>query len=304
MIPNANAAPSSYRMRQTSGDEPILVPHYRYEVSSAFPNRNALTRPIPAKPTTADSTKSSTSANSIPGSLLRKPPSAILHGSAVMEPYSPISQGDQVYDRSDVHPAFRRSTDNDSEYAASNSHLEAFGGGFRAVATAPDGSNIDITRPDPGTPSIQRLSFTDLPTPEPARRRSWSPAKYLPIPSRRPAKFLRRSLTPHLYSPQDIALEPMGEKEMTKSQQQPPHAIRRRERRIGRMLMLMCVVFPPLLFILASGGFDSFVASWTKGEIRRIGSTEKRLSLILGTLLMMAVVIAVVAGVSVAVTTG
>ena len=223
-----------------------------------------------------------------------------------MESYATIPQGDQTYDISEVHPAFRRSTDNDSEYAASNTHLDAFGGGLRAAATAPDGSNIDITRPDPGTPSIQRLSFTDLPTPEPARRRSWSPAKYLPVPSRRPAKFLRRSLTPHLYSPQDIALESMGEKEMSGSQQQqsPPHAIRRRERRIGRMLMLMCIVFPPLLFILASGGFDSFVASWTKGEIRRIGSPEKRHSLILGTILMIVVVVAVVSGVSVVATTG
>lgn len=75
------------------------------------------------------------------------------------------------------------------------------------------------------------------------------------------------------------------------------------QRRVGRLVMLLCLLFPPLLFVMAGGGMDMAVESVTKGKVKRIGSREKRIALILGTVLAIAVVVAVVVGVSVAVTT-
>ncbi|KAI5781902.1 hypothetical protein EDC01DRAFT_233980 [Geopyxis carbonaria] len=328
-----------YRMRRTSNDNPVLVPQYRFQATSAFPNRNALGPPLLANPPkTADGTtfSSMSFANRPSGSILRKPPSAAILRSPVVDSYVSIPQGDQTYDRrprtshggesisssdSMVHPAFRiTSASSDSSRArkvASMSSLEMFGNGLRLGSAGEPSGQIPT-----GSPSIARTSFARteyseieeipgrsiqidrLQPPERSHRSSWDPSRYLGhlTSSRRPSKFLRRSLTPHLYSPQEIGLESMSNKSDGGSSHglSPPELDR--QKNIGRCLILLCLAFPPLLFVFACGGFDSFIASWTNGQVKRVASTEKKIALILGTFLLVAAVAGIIAGVSLAAT--
>ncbi|KAA8903588.1 hypothetical protein FN846DRAFT_53749 [Sphaerosporella brunnea] len=331
----------SYRMRQTSDDEPILVPQYRYDVP--FPNRNALSSPNFARPPkTADGNVYSSLGHRMSGSILRRPPSAILRS-----PVGTIPQGDDTYDLrpkttpdqqrgsgmflsksyndmdSLVHPALRAS--NKPRDVISMTSLEDFSSGLRGVSFT--GERVDTAgtyRNKPTSEDGQRTTCSNnnnnnnnnnesnnkgnnesknksnnnndrLRPPPEAQRSSWNSSRFLNQLPVRPREFMRRSLTPHLYNPQDIYID---------QSKFDPTENRERQQKIGRMLLAVCLLFPPMWFVMAGGGFDPFVANWTRGSIRKVGSIEKRLALILATVVCLGAVIGVVVGVSIAATSG
>ena len=110
---------------------------------------------------------------------------------------------------------------------------------------------------------------------------------------------MRRSLTPHLYNPQDIALD---DRKSDNEVQEHNAAHHQRQQKVGRMLLAACLLFPPLWFVIACGGFDSFVVGWTGGAVRGVGSFEKKIALVLATVVGIGAVIGVVVGVSVGAT--
>ena len=110
---------------------------------------------------------------------------------------------------------------------------------------------------------------------------------------------MRRSLTPHLYNPQDIALEDRKADGEVQEHNTNHH---QRQQKVGRMLLAACLLFPPLWFVMACGGFDSFVVGWTGGAVRGVGSLEKKIALVLATVVGIGAVIGVVVGVSLAAT--
>jgi hypothetical protein len=112
---------------------------------------------------------------------------------------------------------------------------------------------------------------------------------------------MRRSLTPHLYNPQDIALDDSRSDSEFQGDSTDYH---QRQQKIGRMLLASCLIFPPLWFVMACGGFDSFVVTWTSGNVRGVGSFEKKIALVLATVVGLGAVIGVIVGVSMAATAG
>ncbi|KAF8254098.1 hypothetical protein K440DRAFT_639877 [Wilcoxina mikolae CBS 423.85] len=328
----------TYRMRQTPDDNPIFVPQYHYDAPLSFPNRNALGPPAVAKPPprTADGTTfSSTSfANRMGGSILKRPPSALLRTDS---PNS-IPQGDYTFDSrprtspteqhhssmlvskshndmdSLIHPALRDVPEISGKprEVVSMTSLEMFGNGFRNDRFSELGRGRDTRDSRDQDPVAEastgrRVAYGNLLQPPPAthRRSSWDPARLSArllhqFPAR-PKQFMRRSLTPHLYNPQDIALDDNRSDSEFHGGETDHH---QRQQKIGRMLLASCLIFPPLWFVMACGGFDSFVATWTGGNVRGVGSTEKKIALVLATVVGLGAVIGVIVGVSMAATAG
>ena len=293
-------------MRQTSDDNPVFVPQYRYDAPFSFPNRNALGAPTPAQPPkTADGIPypSSSLANRVGGSILKRPPSAILR-SPVTDPYvGDIPQGDDMYDmppgkrqkdrESQTHPALR-----DLKNGGSMTSLEVFGSGMRAGPFSAEHNRLDTGRSSQDIATSedgQRTTFRDnglLQPPQDAHRSGWDPSRFLGQLPARPRQFMRRSLTPHLYNPQDV--------DMDSTKAGPDHSTAHRQKKIGRLLLLACVLFPPLWFVMACGGFDSFIANWTTGAVRGVGSVERKIALVLATVVCIGAVVGVVVGISMA----
>jgi len=293
-------------MRQTSDDNRVFVPQYHYDAPFSFPNRNALGAPTPAQPPkTADGSPYPPSplANRVGGSILKRPPSAILHSPATNSFVGDIPQGDDTYDvppgksqkarESQTHPALR-----DPRSGDSMTSLEIFGNGtraghFGAQQNKPDAGRLsqDVAASEDGQRTTNHNNGL-LQPPQEAHRFSWDPSRFLGQFPARPRQFMRRSLTPHLYSPQDVDLDP------TKVDQD--HTTAHRQRKIGRLLLLACMLFPPLWFVMACGGFDTFIASWTSGTVRRVGSGERKIALVLATVVCIGAVVGVVVGISVA----
>jgi len=317
-------------MRQTPDDNPIFVPQYHYDAPLSFPNRNALGPPSVAKPPkTADGTtfSSKSFANRMGGSILKRPPSAMLRTDS---PNS-IPQGDYTYDSrprtspteqhhssmlvskshndmdSLIHPALRDVPEKSGKprEVVSMSSLEVFGNGFRNDHFSELGRGRDTrdsNDQDPSASTGRRVAYGTLLHPPPAahRRSSWDPSRILQFPVR-PKQFMRRSLTPHLYNPQDIALDDSRSDSEFQGDSTDYH---QRQQKIGRMLLASCLIFPPFWFVMACGGFDSFVVTWTSGNVRGVGSFEKKIALVLATVVGLGAVIGVIVGVSMAATAG
>ncbi|KAL7268004.1 hypothetical protein RUND412_009388 [Rhizina undulata] len=125
------------------------------------------------------------------------------------------------------------------------------------------------------------------------------PARRIPI---RP-EILRRSMTPRLYRPRPLSdhwRDLFGVNLEGGGNVFEASEYRAKEARAGRIMLAMCLLFPPLLFVLAWGGFDNSVDSWTAGEVKEVGVVEKRIAMVLGSV----VVVGVIAGVIVGVTLG
>jgi len=67
-----------------------------------------------------------------------------------------------------------------------------------------------------------------------------------------------------------------------------------RQQRIGRALILCCLMFPPLWIVIASGGLDPLVAFVTNGEVSTVGKSEKRIAAVLGGSLFFGIVLTIV----------
>ena len=303
-------------MRQTPDDNPILVPQYRYPSPLSFTNRNALGTAAPAMAKTYPTVEGSifpaqSLSHRASGSILKRPPGAVLR-SPVAEAFE-IPQGDHAYDAgawgsvelhrpgsaissSDAHFRTSHQPGRDS-YALSMNSLENFGGGFKTVT--PKSSADDINRiPSEEHDDRRRVRYSDLPKePEPTQRSSWLEprGRYLQVP-RRPRQFLRRSLTPHLYNPQDIDLDRIYTN--ANEDQGLQMLALQEQKRVGRFLLAVCTFFPPLWFVIACGGADSFVASWSNGQVRMIGSMEKKIALVLAGIAGIGALIGVVVGVT------
>jgi hypothetical protein len=249
------------------------------------------------------------------GSILQRPPSAVLRS-----PTGSIPQGDDTYDarpktttapeqhrgtgmpftkssndmNSLVHPALRGldPPGKPRREIVSMGSLEVFSSGLRDVTFIDERAD---TSHKPASEDGQRTtSNNDLLRPPPnAHRTSWDPSRFLSQLPARPKQFLRRSLTPRLYNPQDVDLD------QTKFD---PVEIRQQQRTIGRMLLAVCVLFPPMWFVMACGGFDPFITNWTHGAVRKVGGVEKKIALILATVIGLGAVIGVVVGISIAAT--
>ena len=309
-------------MRQTSDDNAMFVPQYRYETPSAFPNRNALSPPTLAQPPkTADGSlylSTASFGSRAGGSILNRPPSALLRS-----PVTGIPQGDNAYDRrpatsyaemqrtsdtllsksyndvdSLMHPALR----NDSKAkgpireVVSMGSLEAFGRNFTDDTPFKAGAGATRSQRSPSE-DWQRVTYDSnlLQPPQEAHRTSWDRSGFLNNFPVRPKQFLRRSLTPRLYNPQDVSLD----SESKTDQGGEMAGNRERQKTIGRMLLAVCLLFPPLWFVLACGGLDSLVATWTGGAVRGVGSTEKKIALALASVVCVGAVVGIVVGITV-----
>lgn len=67
-----------------------------------------------------------------------------------------------------------------------------------------------------------------------------------------------------------------------------------RQQRIGRALILCCLIFPPLWIVIASGRLDPLVAFITNGEISTVGRSEKRIAAVMGGSLFFGIVLTIV----------
>lgn len=316
---------STYRMRQTSDDKPVLIPQYRYDGQLSFPHRNALIPPALAMPPRSPDGivySESSLGNRIGGSILKRPPSAVLRTPTSEEfDLSSIPQGDYTYDGrprtsytenyqfatplskshndmdSLIHPALRNLSEPvKTREVVSMGSVEVFGSGFRGSPFRPLASQdeISIIRDSAGQP--QDVAFdNNLLQPPPQAKHTSRFIGQFPV---RPKVFLRRSLTPHLYRPQDIAMtdpELQGESGVS---------YRQRQKTIGRLLLVCCILFPPLWFVMACGGFDSFVVTWTNGNVRGVGGVERKIALALAVVVAVGTVIGVVIGLTTASSVG
>jgi hypothetical protein len=249
------------------------------------------------------------------GSILQRPPSAVLRS-----PTGSIPQGDDTYDarpkttaspeqhRGSGMPLTRSSNDMNSlihpalrvlepprkprREVISMGSLEVFSSGLRGVSFIGERADTSHT---PASEDGQRTTCNNdrLRPPSNAQRSSWDPSRFLSQLPARPKQFLRRSLTPRLWNPQDVDLD------QTKFD---PVESRQQQRKIGRMLLAACVLFPPMWFVMACGGFDPFITNWTHGAVRKVGGVEKKIALVLATLICLGAVIGVVVGISIAAT--
>lgn len=101
---------------------------------------------------------------------------------------------------------------------------------------------------------------------------------------RRP-KDLRRSMTPRLYDPRRISDSwtdiPNDDPEAMRNEPRS-RVYRMQEKRLGRIILALCILFPPLLLLVAIGSFDAMVDSWSNGEIKGVGKPEKKIAAIVG----------------------
>ncbi|TGZ77656.1 hypothetical protein EX30DRAFT_374446 [Ascodesmis nigricans] len=282
-----------YRMRETSDHEPILVPEYRFS-GTYFPHRNSLSnapQPIlhlqpPDSPT---------------GSILRRPPSAVLR-SPLHESFPP--QGDFTGDTRPPSPTHHFTPNR--QRSESRTPIISITPSLAADSVTSLPSHLPHHTPQ-NRDSLQPPSLhLRTPSPAPSRRSSWLsailPPRFRPD---RPQKFTRRSLTPRLYNAHEVALDaqrdrpgyPDDEYEREMKEE------RRTQREAGMLLIALCVLFPPLWFVVAAGGMDGVVAGVTGGKVKAVGRREKRVAGVLGAVVGGVCVVAVVVGVSVAVTT-
>jgi len=345
---------SVYRMRRTPDETPILVPQYTFSAESSFPNRNALTLPIPAKTSSpnlrgADHIPLATRYGSSP---ITKPEGAIVRSPDLSDSYyGGMIQGDQADNASAhsarysgshksvaqsmsdnrigelVHPAHRQASraSQHNRGVVSMGSLEGITGiGLRAMPSSglsggrfvgsslADTSDIghpleDTTAERDINPKRVRMSTNlDEITPAPQhyferepkvqnKRRSYR----LPALGSRPMrpKNLRRSMTPHLYAPR-----PLGDswKDLADVESLPDNEqileYRKREKKAGRLLLGFCMLFPPLLLVVAWGGFDVTVEGWTSGQVKGVGKVEKRMAAWVGGTFAVCVVAGIIAG--------
>ncbi|RPA94278.1 hypothetical protein L873DRAFT_1793060 [Choiromyces venosus 120613-1] len=336
---------------------PILVPQYTFPSESSFPNRNALTLPIPAKISSPNlrgvgHTPLATRYGSSP---ITKPEGAVVRSPDLNDSYyGGMTQGDQANDtpahsaRSSgslksiaqsmsesrmeelVHPAHRKASGL-SQHGGRNRGVVSMGSleGITGIGLKPMpspglsnsrfvGSSLadtsDIGHPFEETtaksginPKRVRMSVNlDEIAPAPQhyferepevqkQRRSIRLPALGPRPMR--PKNLRRSMTPHLYAPR-----PLGDswKDLADIESLPDNEqtleYRRREKRAGRLLLGLCMLFPPLLLVVAWGGFDVTVEGWTAGQVKGVGRAEKRIAAWVGGAFAVCVVAGIIAG--------
>lgn len=348
-------------MRQTSDETPILVPQYTFAPDSSFPNRNALTSPILAKPSPPNlrGPGNETPATWFGGSPIAKPEGAILRSSDSHDSYYAIMQGDQAGDSypnspdrgmnssssrksishsvsdnrmaSLVHPALRGGSKASahpgrSRAALSMGSLEGIVGiGMRSLVTGTPGKmvgssladNSDLGYPLEDTPPKRKappkkvrmsLNLDEIvPAPESRSEDLRSSERHVQrkkslrvqVPSRKSMRpgDLRRSMTPRLYAPR-----PVGDswKDLTDLESLPDHEqareYRRREAKAGRILLGFCLLFPPLLLVVAWGGFDVTVEGWTSGQVKGVGKVEKKIAAWVGGTFAICVVVGIIVG--------
>lgn len=98
-------------------------------------------------------------------------------------------------------------------------------------------------------------------------------------------KILRRSMTPRLYEPR-----PLGDSQRDLSEfdieapQDTEHSrvYRTKEKRASIIVLALCMLFPPLLLLVAMGTFDTVVDGWTNGQVKGVGKIEKRVAAVVG----------------------
>ncbi|KAG0635850.1 hypothetical protein HOY80DRAFT_1056004 [Tuber brumale] len=346
-----------YRMRRTPDETPILVPQYMFSSESSFPNRNALTLPIPAK----ISSSNLRGADHIPlatrygSSPITKPEGAVVRSLDLNNSYySGVIRGGQADDSpahparysgshksvsqsmSDsqmgelVHPAHRQASrvsrhGGRDRGVVSMGSLEGIAGiGLRSMPspglsggkfvgssladTSDIGHPLEDTTAKSGINQKRVRMGVNLDEIAPApqhyferepevrkKRRSYLPPALGPRPMR--PKDLRRSMTPHLYAPR-----PLGDswKDLADIESLPDNEqtleYRKREKRVGRLLLAFCMLFPPLLLVVAWGGFDVTVEGWTSGQLKGVGRVEKRIAAWVGGTFAVCVVAGIIAG--------
>lgn len=233
---------SQYRMRETSDHQPILVPEYRFS-GSVFPNRNSLSEPQPALQLQPP--------DSPTHSILRRPPSAVLR-SPLQETFP--SQGDYAEDSRPPSPIAPPSPTLPRGLFTSNRHRSDSRTPIISItpSLAPP-STTSLPSQIPNTHNRESLQppphHVRTPTPSSSRRQSWLD-RILQSPrprSDRPSKFLRRSLTPRLYNAHEVAMSARREQDnddYVREMQEEYEA----QRRVGRLVMLLCLLFPCLLY--------------------------------------------------------
>lgn len=297
---------SVYRMRETSDENQILVPHYNYHPGSGFPNRNALTAPAPTKLPQAPKDAATIQSHGTPS--ITKPPSVHLRSGSDA---SSIPQGDGGHDgaaeepESPLMPPRMRFGSQDPRSVTSMSSVEFFGGGFPMVTPQETGVRL-VGSSLANEPGKKRVHYNNMPQTEVEEDLDVigpiSPPRALmeSLPTRPGVK--RGSA--HLWAPREIGDAYSVETGINVKPVIEKAEHRRREARVGRFLLAFCLVFPPLLFVMACGGFDSLAPGMSNGELRKIGSTEKKLALVIGSTIAIGAIVGIVVGLSVGITAG
>ena len=198
------------------------------------------------------------------GSSLTSPKSAHLRQNSRGEPSD--SQSGALYDQIRAHREQLAaegllprpfSPATPKETTSHRRQRSLFGGSFR---TAPDVEH--------GFPESEEQPTSYLPTP--------------PIPRvglKRPLVYSQAHLRRHPRFDSDTGL-----------------ALSRRKQHLSRIVLSLCLLFPPMLLVYGYGGMDSLMVSLSYGEITRFGSTEKRAALVLGYGLAISAVIGIIVG--------
>ncbi|KAK6345044.1 hypothetical protein TWF718_006983 [Orbilia javanica] len=259
---------STYRIRKASeAEDPIYVPVYSFEPPGKFPHRSRLTAPL-----------------STPKFLNHTPRSFSLLG------------------RSDGNPAARSSSDsaemllgNTSKFDGIRQEIKVPPQVYDAQRRAPRGFRGQLARGPPvlisDVPprnqikgSEKRFSketshqkferehghyFHDLSQLEESY---WPVAPILPrIQIHGPKHSLSKYGVPSLRRPEDSYTG----KEINEDRWPERY---KRQKRIGRSLLCVCIAMPPLWLIMAVGLLDNLVAEMTSGEIWGVGRSEKVLA--------------------------
>ncbi|KAK6522504.1 hypothetical protein TWF281_001950 [Arthrobotrys megalospora] len=282
--PADNRFEHTYRMRKaTEEEEPIYVPVYSFEPPGKFPDRSRLTAPL-ATPKFINHTPRNFS---LPGRADMNPPPRSSSDSAEMllgntGKFDGIGQEIQVppraYDtqRRTLRP-FRNPLARKPQVTTSNVQ--------RGIQIKDGGQLFGKETAHQRFEREHSHYFHDLDHLEESR---WPAA---PVPPRiqvhGPKYSFSKYGVPTLGRPQDAYTG----KEINESLWPDRH---KRQKRIGRSMLCICIAMPPLWLIMAVGLLDNLVAEMTSGEIWGVGRSEKVLAAWFGGIFCFALIVTII----------
>ncbi|KAK6340474.1 hypothetical protein TWF730_002225 [Orbilia blumenaviensis] len=276
--PADNRFEHTYRVRKADGaEEPIYVPVYVFEPPGNFPDRSRLTAPL-ATPKFLNHTPRNFS---LPGKSGGGPPARFSSDSAEMLLGS-TSKFDGVIPEIRLPPR---------TYDSQRRAIQPFRKSV-AASILPEKKKPKNSGQSSKETAHQRFErehihyFRDLDHLE----ESFYPAALIPpqIQIHGPKILVSRYGIPALRQPEDAYT---GD-EINEGRWPERY---KRQKRIGRSLLCMCIVMPPLWLIMAAGLLDNLVAEMTSGEIWGVGRPEKVLAAWFGGLFCLSLTATIIA---------
>ncbi|KAK6520359.1 hypothetical protein TWF506_000631 [Arthrobotrys conoides] len=282
--PADNRFEHTYRMRKANEiEEPVYVPVYNFEPPGKFPERCRLTAPL-ATPKFLNHTPRNFSlpgrsdANSVARSSSDSAEMLLGNTSGLGGIGQEIKAPPRAYEthRRTLHP-FRNPLARKSPVIA---------------ASLPAGNNMKSDRKSFGKETVnQRFErehchyFHDLSHLEESH---WPTVPISPqIQIHGPKYSFSKYGVPTLGRPEDSYTG----KEINETRWPERY---KRQKRIGRSLLCMCIAMPPLWLIMAVGLLDNLVAETTSGEIWGVGRSEKVLAAWFGGIFCFALLVTII----------